>query len=111
MFSFSSLDARRGCKNLTVRSVQSTQRRWRPHLIALAALFALVQAPLFSQAAGIPALGVGDSGIWASAQLFENTLLGVVGAEGWTDLFSGKMQWSDPKVKEAMKLSPKCRII
>ena len=28
------------------------------------------------KAAGIPALGVGDSGIWTSAQLFENTLLG-----------------------------------
>jgi Bacterial extracellular solute-binding protein len=34
-------------------------------------------------------------------------LLGVVGAEGWTDLFSGKMQWSDPKVTEAMKLFAK----
>src|SRR6201981_3386946 len=52
--------------------------------------------------AGIAALGVGDSGIWASAQLFENTLLGVVGPQGWTDLFSGKMKWDDPKVKEAM---------
>lgn len=52
--------------------------------------------------AGIHALGVGDSGIWASAQLFENTLLGVVGPQGWTDLFSGKMKWDDPKVKEAM---------
>jgi glucose/mannose transport system substrate-binding protein len=56
------------------------------------------------EAAGISALGVGDSGIWASAQLFENTLLGVVGPKGWTDLFSGAMQWDDPKVKEAMKL-------
>jgi glucose/mannose transport system substrate-binding protein len=55
------------------------------------------------KAAGIPALGVGDSGIWTSAQLFENTLLGVVGAQGWMDLFSGKMKWDDPKVKEAMK--------
>jgi ABC-type glycerol-3-phosphate transport system substrate-binding protein len=53
--------------------------------------------------AGIHALGVGDSGIWASAQLFENTLLGVVGPEGWIDLFGGKMKWDDPKVKEAMK--------
>jgi glucose/mannose transport system substrate-binding protein len=43
------------------------------------------------KAAGIPALGVGDSGIWASAQLFENTLLGAVGPEGWMDLF----QWQD----------------
>jgi len=56
------------------------------------------------KAAGIPALGVGDSGIWASAQLFENTLLGVIGPKSWTDLFSGTMQWDDPLVKEAMKL-------
>src|SRR5246500_3129944 len=59
------------------------------------------------KAAGIPALGVGDSGIWASAQLFENTLLGVIGPKGWTDLFSGKMQWDDPRVKGAMKLFAK----
>ena len=56
------------------------------------------------KAAGIPALGVGDSGIWASAELFENTLLGVIGPKGWSDLFTGAMQWDDPKVKEAMKL-------
>jgi glucose/mannose transport system substrate-binding protein len=59
------------------------------------------------KAAGVPALGVGDSGIWASAQLFENTLLGVIGAKGWGDLFDGSMQWDDPKVKEAMKLFAK----
>jgi glucose/mannose transport system substrate-binding protein len=59
------------------------------------------------RAAGIPALGVGDSGIWASAQLFENTLLGVVGPKGWTDLFSGAMQWDDSKVKDAIKLFAK----
>jgi glucose/mannose transport system substrate-binding protein len=55
------------------------------------------------KAAGIPALAVGDSGIWASAQLFENTLLGVVGPQGWNDLFSGKMKWDDPKVKQSMQ--------
>ena len=55
------------------------------------------------KAAGISALGVGDSGVWASAQLFENTLLGVVGPEGWTDLFDGKMKWDNPKVKQAMQ--------
>jgi glucose/mannose transport system substrate-binding protein len=54
------------------------------------------------KAAGVTAIGVGDSGIWASSQLFENTLLGVVGPQGWTDLFDGKMKWDDPKVKEAM---------
>jgi glucose/mannose transport system substrate-binding protein len=59
------------------------------------------------KAAAIPALGVGDAGIWASAQLFENTLLGVVGPKGWTDLFSGTMQWDAPKVKEAIKLFAK----
>ena len=59
------------------------------------------------KAAGISALGVGDSGIWASAQLFENTLLGVVGPKGWVDLFDGSMQWDDPKVKEAMKIFAK----
>jgi glucose/mannose transport system substrate-binding protein len=59
------------------------------------------------KAAGVPALGVGDSGIWASAQLFENTLLGVIGAKGWVDLFDGSMQWDDPKVKEAMKVFAK----
>jgi glucose/mannose transport system substrate-binding protein len=54
------------------------------------------------KAAGVPAIGVGDSGIWASAQLFENTLLGVVGPQGWVDLFAGKLKWDDPKVKQAM---------
>ena len=55
------------------------------------------------KSAGVPALAVGDSGIWASAQLFENTLLGVIGPKAWTDLFTGAMQWDDPSVKEAMK--------
>jgi len=55
------------------------------------------------KAAGMPALGVGDSGIWASAHLFENTLLGVIGPQGWADLFNGKMNWDDPKVKQAMQ--------
>ncbi|MBV8329660.1 MAG: extracellular solute-binding protein, partial [Verrucomicrobia bacterium] len=53
--------------------------------------------------AGIPAIGVGDSGIWASAQLVENTLLGVVGPQGWTDLFTGRMRWDDPSVKRGME--------
>lgn len=53
------------------------------------------------KAAGVTPLAVGDSGIWATAQLFENTLLGTVGPQGWTDLFHGKMAWDDPKVKQA----------
>ncbi|MBV9999389.1 MAG: extracellular solute-binding protein [Verrucomicrobia bacterium] len=55
------------------------------------------------KAAGVPALGVGDAGIWASAQLFENTLLGVVGPQGWSDLFSGRRRWDDPAVKQAVE--------
>lgn len=54
------------------------------------------------KAAGVDALCVGDSGIWATAQLFENTLLGTVGGEGWLNLFAGEMAWDDPAVKEAM---------
>jgi glucose/mannose transport system substrate-binding protein len=54
------------------------------------------------KAAGVTPLAVGDSGIWATAELFENTLLGTVGPQGWTDLFSGKMAWDDPKVKQAV---------
>lgn len=54
------------------------------------------------KAAKIDALCVGDSGIWASAQLFENTLLGTVGADNWLKLFAGEMAWDDPMVKTAM---------
>ena len=54
--------------------------------------------------AGIAPIGVGDSGIWASAQLFENTLLGVLGPKGWVDLFAGTIQWDDARVKGAMRL-------
>jgi hypothetical protein len=52
MPSFSILDDRQGCRNSTLKSVQSTQRMWRLPLMALAALFALVQAPVSSQATG-----------------------------------------------------------
>jgi glucose/mannose transport system substrate-binding protein len=63
------------------------------------------------KAAGMPALGVGGSGIWASAHLFESTLLGVIGPQGWEDLFSGKMKWDDPKVKQAMQYFAKSSTI
>jgi glucose/mannose transport system substrate-binding protein len=53
------------------------------------------------KAAGVTPLAVGDTGIWATAQLFENTLLGIVGPKGWSDLATGKMAWDDPKVKQA----------
>jgi glucose/mannose transport system substrate-binding protein len=53
------------------------------------------------KAAGVTPLAVGDSGIWATAELFENTLLGTLGPQGWVDLFSGKLAWDDLKVKQA----------
>jgi glucose/mannose transport system substrate-binding protein len=53
--------------------------------------------------AGISALGVGDLESWASAQVFENTLLGAIGPQGWTDLFNGRMRWDDPKIIKAMR--------
>lgn len=56
------------------------------------------------KAAGVVPLAVGDSGIWATAEIFENTLLGVLGPQGWRDLFSGKLAFDDPKVKQAAQL-------
>jgi glucose/mannose transport system substrate-binding protein len=56
------------------------------------------------KAAGVTPLCVGDSGIWASAQLFENTLLGVIGPQKYLGLFNGSLAWDAPDVKQAMKL-------
>jgi glucose/mannose transport system substrate-binding protein len=54
------------------------------------------------QAAGVTPLAVGDSGIWASGDILENALLAKVGPQAWPDLFSGKLSWSSPKVKEGV---------
>jgi glucose/mannose transport system substrate-binding protein len=56
------------------------------------------------KAAGITPLAVGDSGIWASGDILENALLAKVGPKDWADLFSGKLSWDSPKVKEALTL-------
>ena len=55
------------------------------------------------KAAGVTPLCVGDSGIWASAQLFENTLLGTIGPEKYAGLWDGSVSFSDPDVKKAME--------
>jgi glucose/mannose transport system substrate-binding protein len=55
------------------------------------------------KAAGIPALCMGDSGIWANAELFENTLLGALGAEGYQGLWDGSVKFDAPEVKAAME--------
>jgi len=56
------------------------------------------------KAAGVVSLAMGDAGLWTTAQLFENTLLGVLGPKGWQELFGGQMMFDDPRVKEAARL-------
>jgi len=55
------------------------------------------------KAAGVIPLAVGDSGIWASGDILENSILAKLGAQGWVDLFSGKLSWDNSKIKEALK--------
>jgi glucose/mannose transport system substrate-binding protein len=54
-------------------------------------------------AADITPLCVGDNGVWASAQLFENTLLGVIGPEKYKGLWDGSVSFDSPEVKQAME--------
>jgi glucose/mannose transport system substrate-binding protein len=56
------------------------------------------------KAAGLAPLAMGDAGLWATAELFENTLLGVLGLQGWQELFAGEMTFDDQRVKEAARL-------
>ena len=56
------------------------------------------------KAAGLVPLAMGDEGLWATAELFENTLLGVLGPQGWQELFGGEMAFDDPRVKQAARL-------
>jgi glucose/mannose transport system substrate-binding protein len=56
------------------------------------------------QTAGVTPLCVGDSGIWASAQLFENTLVAVLGPDKYNGLWNGSTSFDDPQVKEAMEI-------
>ncbi|MCS6826693.1 MAG: ABC transporter substrate-binding protein, partial [Caldilinea sp.] len=56
------------------------------------------------KAAGVTPLCVGDSGIWASAQLFENTLLGVIGPDRYNGLWDGSVRFDEPDVKQAMEV-------
>jgi glucose/mannose transport system substrate-binding protein len=55
------------------------------------------------KAKGVTALAMGDNNPFASAHLFETVLLGVLGAEGYSGLWTGKMAWSDGKVTEALE--------
>ena len=52
-------------------------------------------------AAGITPLCLGGSQAFAVDELFENALLGFVGADGWAALRDGERSWDDPDVREA----------
>jgi glucose/mannose transport system substrate-binding protein len=54
------------------------------------------------KAAGITPLCVGDQGIWASTQLFENTLIGTIGPDKYLGLWNGSVSFDSPEVKQAM---------
>jgi glucose/mannose transport system substrate-binding protein len=56
------------------------------------------------KAAGVTPLCVGDNGIWATAELFENTLLGVIGPDKYKGLWNGSVSFADPDVKKAMEV-------
>jgi glucose/mannose transport system substrate-binding protein len=53
--------------------------------------------------AGITALAVGDSGVWASTCLLENCLLASLHASGWNGLCSNQIRWDDPRVVAAVR--------
>ena len=55
------------------------------------------------QAAGIPAVALGDRDSFAAPQLFENTLLGVLGPEAYTALWNDPSQWSSDGVTQAIE--------
>ena len=54
-------------------------------------------------AAGITALAVGDSGVWASTCLLENCLLASLHASGWNGLCSNQIRWDDARVVAAVR--------
>src|SRR5262245_29092931 len=55
------------------------------------------------KAAGVTPLALGDNGIWASTHLFETVLIGSLGAEGYSGLWTGKTDWNGPGVRKALE--------
>ena len=54
------------------------------------------------KAAGVVPLCLGAKDPFARAELFENTLLGVIGGDGWASLASDRLDWNGPQVREAL---------
>lgn len=59
------------------------------------------------KAKGITPLCLGSKDAFAAPELFENTLLGALGPDGWNALTTGKLAWDDSKVKHAADLFAK----
>lgn len=53
-------------------------------------------------ASGTPALCLGGKDRFTADELFENTLLGVVGADGWNGIRDDKFDWRGDQVKAAL---------
>lgn len=65
----------------------SAPKNWTQFLTTCSALKAKgVQAPLV----------VGEN--WTQQHLWENVMIGTLGAQGWNNLWSGKMKFTDPRV-------------
>jgi glucose/mannose transport system substrate-binding protein len=56
------------------------------------------------KARGIIPLAHGDKEIWVSTTLFENVLLGALGADGYRGLFDGKIRWDSAQTRKAVEL-------
>jgi len=53
------------------------------------------------QDAGITPLALGDKESWTATQIFENVLLGVLGAEDYNKLFNGEIEFDDERIVDA----------
>jgi glucose/mannose transport system substrate-binding protein len=59
------------------------------------------------KAKGLTALALGDKEPFASGHLFEAVLLGTLGADGYSGLWTGKTKWDDAKVTDALNTTKK----
>ena len=55
------------------------------------------------QEAGIVPMAQGDDGVWAAVHLFEDVLLGVMGPELYSGLWTGETDWNGPEVTAALE--------
>ena len=52
---------------------------------------------------GMTPLCLGGKDNFTSVELFENVLLGVVGAQGWAQITADRFDWNGPQVQEALR--------